>query len=109
MDNIFSYQPATIAKAFSEHIRTGKVGLKNTDAEPVLEFLYIAYTDVQGMDPAEIDQGFRSSDNHLSKLCLNENNEVFGIVCGLCNTYEKRAFIDAIQIGVHLILELQDE
>ena len=107
MDTTFPYKPATIAKAFSEHIHSGVFSLKNTEAASVLEFLYIAYTDIQGRGPKEIDQGFVNLDNHLEGVSLNENNAIFSIVCDLCNAYEKRAFMDAIQIGVYLMLELQ--
>ena len=108
MDVTFPYQPANIAKDFSDRIHAGSFGLKNTDATSVLEFLYIAYTDVQDRDPKEIDRGFIDLDNHLSRaVSLEENNEIFSIVCRLCDAYEKRAFIDAIQIGAYLMLELQ--
>ena len=108
MDNTLPYQPAKIAKEFSDRIRTGGFKLKHSDADSVLAFLYIAYTDVQGRDPKEIEQGFINLDNHLTKaVSLEENNQIFGIVCGLCDAYEKRAFIDAIQNGAYLILELQ--
>ena len=108
MDNTVPYKPFTIAKAFSEHIHSGVFSLKNTDAASVLEFLYIAYTDIQGRDPKEIDQGFVALEDHLSTaVSLEENNEIFGIVCGLCDAYEKRAFMDAVQIGAYLMLELQ--
>ena len=107
MDTTILYHPSTIAKAFSEHIFSGITGLKNTDTESVLEFLYTAYTDIQDRDPKEIDQGFIDLDNHLEGVSLEENNTIFSIVCGLCNAYEKRAFMDAIQIGTCLMLELQ--
>ena len=107
MDNTVPYKPSTIAKAFSEHIHSGVFSLKNTEAASVLEFLYIAYTDIQGRDPKEIDQGFVDLDNHLEGVSLDENNTIFSIVCDLCNAYEKRAFMDAIQIGAYLMLELQ--
>ena len=108
METTFPYQPAKIAKDFSNRIHTGGFCLKNSDAESVLAFLHMAYADVQDRDPKEIDQGFIELDNHLSKaVSLEENNEIFSIVCRLCNAYEKRAFIDAIQIGAYLMLELQ--
>ena len=107
MDNTFPYTPPIIAKAFSERIHSGAFQLKNTDAASVLDLLYMAYTDVQGRDPKEIGQGFLNLDKHLSKFSLEENNEAFGIVCKLCDAYEKRAFIDAIQIGAYLMMELQ--
>ena len=110
MDTIFPYKPSKIATAFSVRIHSGVFSLKNSDAKSVLEFLYAAYTDVQGRDPKEIDQGFIELENHLSKaVSLEENNEIFSIVCGLCSAYEKRAFIDAIQIGAYLMLELQSD
>ena len=107
MDTTIPFRPATVAKAFSEQIHSGSFELKNTDAASVLEFLYIAYTDIQGRDPKEIDQGFVDLDNHLEGVSLDENNTIFSIVCDLCNAYEKRAFMDAIQIGAYLMLELQ--
>ena len=107
MDNTIPFHPATIAKTFSEHIHSGTFGLKESDASSVLEFLYRAYADIQGRDPKEIDQGFMDLDTHLSKFSFDENNEVFAIVCTLCDAYEKRAFMDAIQIGAYLIMELQ--
>ena len=107
MDTTFPYKPAKIAKDFSQRIHSSVFSLKNSDAESVLEFLYMAYADVQGRDPKEIDQGFMDLDTHLSKFSLEENNETFGIVCKLCDAYEKRAFMDAIQIGAYLMMELQ--
>lgn len=109
MDTTFPYKPAKIAKAFSERIHSGVFSLKNSDATSVLELLYMAYADVQGRDPKEIDQGFLDLDTHLSKSSLEENNETFGIVCKLCDAYEKRAFMDAIQIGAYLMIELQTQ
>ena len=62
---------------------------------------------IENIPDKEIDQGFIDLDRHLSKFSLEENNETFGIVCKLCDAYEKRAFMDAIQIGVYLMMELQ--
>ena len=107
MDTTFPYKPPKIAKDFSKRIYSGVFSLKNSDAESVLELLYMAYADVQGRDSEEIDTGFIRLDALLNKLTLDENNAVFETVCDLCDAYEKRAFIDAIQIGAYLILELQ--
>ncbi len=107
MDITFPYKPATIAKTLYERIHSGVFCLKNTDTASVLEFLYIAYTDVQGRDPEEIDQGVIDLDDHLEDIDLDKNNEIFATVCKLCSAYEKRAFMDAIQIGASLMLELQ--
>ena len=107
MDITFPYKPATIAKTLYERIHSGVLCLENTDAASALEFLYIAYTDVQGRDPKEINQGFIDLDDHLEGIDLDKNNEIFATVCRLCSADEKRAFIDAVQIGASLMLELQ--
>lgn len=108
MDNTIHYHIPTIAKAFSEHIHTGAFGFKNSDATSVLEFLYIAYTEIQDSDPPHINEGFRRLGDHLEQLPLDENNAIFSIVCELCDAYEKRAFMDAVRLGAYLALELQE-
>ena len=99
----------TIAQLFSQHIANQPFHLSGTDAASVLELLYITYTESQGRDPAEINQGFRNLGTHLEQLPLDENNDIFSIVCGLCDAYEKRAFMDAIKLGAYLITELQEK
>ena len=108
MDNTVQHTIETIAKALSEHIHSGVFGLENSNAASVLEFLYIAYAETCEKDPPEVNRGFKNLDEHLDSLPLSENNEIFAIVCGLCNAYEKRAFIDAVKIGMSLILQIHD-
>ena len=109
MENTIPRGKQTFANAFLERIRTGTFQHQDTEAESVLEFLFIAYADAQGRDPVEITNGFVELNDHLEGVVsLDENNAIFAIVCGLCSACEKRAFIDAIQIGAQLMLELQD-
>ena len=107
MDTTFSHQPTNIAKALSARIYSCIRGLKDSESDSVLEFLYAAYADEQGQDPQELKQYFVDLDDHLQVLSLEENNEIFSIVCSICSAYEKRAFLDGIQIGACLVLELQ--
>lgn len=95
-----------IAEAFIRHIDGRSFDFKDDRAASVLEFLYVAYTEIQGRDPVEIDEGFLALDKCLESMTLEENNAIFAVVCDLCDAYEKRAFIDAVQIGAHLMLEL---
>ena len=108
MDNTIHYDIPTIAKAFSEHIHTGAFGFRNSDAASVIEFLYIAYTEIQEADTPHINEGFKRLGDHLEQLPLDENNTIFSIVCELCDAYEKRAFMDAVRLGAYLALELQE-
>ena len=108
MDNTISRAKETFAKAFLECIRSGAFDFQQPDADSVLEFLYLAYSNDQAQDPDEIREGFIEMDKYLEGIVsLEENNTVFEIVCKLCATCEKRAFIDTIQIGAQLMLELQ--
>lgn len=98
-----------VAQLFSQHIYTHPFHLGGTDAASVLELLYIAYTETLGRDPEDIRQSFEKLGAHLEQLPLDENNAIFSIVCELCNTYEKRSFIDALKLGAYLMLELQEK
>ena len=42
----------------------------------------------------------------MCALPLNDNNAVFNLCCSLCTAYERKAFIDGLQYGAHLIYEL---
>ena len=70
-------------------------------------YLCVAYTENQCRDPKEITQGFAELDDYLQGISLDDNNVIFCLVCRLCGLYEQRAFRDGLQLGAHLILELQ--
>lgn len=62
-----------------------------------------AYIDAH---PCEISEGFKELEAFLCTLPLDDNNAVFNLCCCLCTTYEHKAFIDGVQYGARLILEL---
>ena len=57
-------------------------------------------------DPPEISDGFKELEEFLCELPLEDNNAVFNLCCRLCSTYERKAFIDGLQYGAHLMKEL---
>ena len=73
----------------------------------VLDQLFCAYQDSHETDPPEIKDGFKELDTYLRQLSLDDNNAVFNLCCSLCSAYERKAFIDGLQYGVHLVQELQ--
>lgn len=109
MDNTHHYNLPRVAQLFSQHIHTHPFHLSGTDAESVLELLYITYTETLGRDPEEIRQSFEKLGTHLEQLPLEENNAIFAIVSDLCNAYERRAFIDSVKLGAYLVTELQEK
>ena len=68
--------------------------------------LYQAYAESHESDPAEINNGFQELEDFLAGLPLKDNNAVFNLCCRLCSAYERKAFLDGLQYGAHLISEL---
>ena len=79
----------------------------DSDCETVLDQLYQAYAESHESDPPEIRDGFKELDALLDSLPLNDNNAVWNLCCQLCTAYEHKAFIDGLQYGAHLMLELK--
>ena len=78
----------------------------NSGCETVLDQLYQAYAESHESDPEEIGDGFKELEEFLHTLPLEDNNAVFNLCCRLCSAYERKAFLDGLQFGAHLISEL---
>ena len=78
----------------------------DSGCETVLDQLYQAYAESRESDPPEIQAGFAELENYLETLPLDDNNAVFSLCCRLCIHYERKAFLDGLQYGAHLISEL---
>jgi len=96
-----------IAQALLDHIKTHSFNYGDSPAESVLDFLWLAYFDIQRGDPEDIKQGFRALDKFFEGKTFEDVQYIFDIVCNLCTAYEKRAFIDGLQLGAKLAMELQ--
>ena len=95
-----------IAKRLNTYINTHPFDPDDNDCETVLDQLYQAYAESHESDPPEIRNGFKELEEFLCNLPLEDNNAVFNLCCRLCSAYEHKAFIDGLQYGAHLILEL---
>ncbi len=78
----------------------------DSDCETVLDQLFQAYAESHESDPPEISEGFKELEEFLCRLPLDDNNAVFNLCCRLCIAYERKAFLDGVQYGAHLIIEL---
>ena len=78
----------------------------SSDCETVLDQLYEAYFQSHEADPQEIREGFQQLDQYLQSLPLENYNDVFTLVCRLCSAYDRKAFIDGLKYGGHLMKEL---
>ena len=96
-----------LACRLNNYIKSHPLILCDSDCETVLDQLYQAYAESHESDPAEIDNGFKELEEFLHTLPLEDNNAVFNLCCRLCSAYERKAFLDGLQYGALLILELQ--
>ena len=95
-----------IARRLDAYIQANPFDSGDSDCETVLDQLYQAYAESHESDPAEIGDGFKELEEFLHTLPLEDNNAVFNLCCRLCSAYERKAFIDGLQYGTHLITEL---
>lgn len=97
-----------IAKRLNAYITAHPLGSGDSDCETVLDQLYQAYAESHESGPPEIRDGFKELDDLLGDLSLDDNNAVWNLCCQLCTAHEHKAFIDGLQYGAHLILELNN-
>ena len=95
-----------IAHRLNAYIESHPLDLGDSDCEAVLDQLYQAYAESHESDPPEISNGFKELENFLCTLPLDDNNAVFNLCCRLCSAYERKAFIDGIQYGANVMLEI---
>ena len=94
------------ARRLDAYIQAHPFDSGDSDCEGVLDQIYQAYAESHESDPAEIGDGFKELEEFLCELPLNDNNAVFNLCCRLCCTYERKAFLDGLQYGAHLVLEI---
>ena len=94
------------AKRLNTYIEAHPFDSGNSNCETVLDQLYQAYIESHDTDPPEISNGFKELEEYLCVLPLDNNNAVFNLCCRLCSAYERKAFIDGLQYGAHLMLQL---
>ena len=95
-----------IAKRLNAYITAHPFDSGDGDCKTVLDQLYQAYAESHESDPPEIRDGFKELDDLLGDLSLDDNNAVWNLCCQLCTAYERKAFLDGLKYGAHLIREL---
>ena len=95
-----------ILQNLKSYIETHPFDSGSDDCATVLDQLYLAYANSHESDPPEISEGFKKLEEFLHTLPLNDNNAVCDLCCRLCANYEHKAFLDGLQYGTRLILEL---
>ena len=99
----------TIAEALKAYIEKHSFDLGEGGCETVLDQLYQAYAESHESDPPEIRAGYAELETFLEYLPLDDNNAVFNLCCRLCVAYEHKAFLDGLQYGAALMMELSEQ
>ena len=94
-----------IVRRLDVYIQAHPFDSGDSDCETVLDQIYQTYAEFHESDPAEIRGGFKEMEDSLCELPLEDNNAVFNRCCRLCSAYERKAFIEGLQYGVHMISE----
>lgn len=77
------------------------------DANSILNVLCDYFAEHQGLDNAEIKEGFERLYEELSAMKLQETDKIVDIVCNLCQAHQSSAFAVGVRTGVKLVQELQ--
>ena len=99
----------SISEAMKAYMLAHPFDFGNPDCKTVLDQLYRAYAESHEYDLQEIGDGFKELEEYLCVLPLDNNNAVFNLCCRLCSAYERKSFLDGLQYGAELILELGKE
>ena len=95
-----------IAKRIKAYLEAHPFQAGDDEGTTALDQLYLAYAESHESDPAEIRDGFKELEEFLHTLPLDDNNAVFSLCCHLCTDYERKAFLDGIQYGARMMMEL---
>ena len=97
----------SISEALCTYQQTHPFESGDPNCKTVLDQLYHAYTDSHESDPPDITALFRELSEYLETLPMDTNNSIFRLTCDLCIAYERKEFLDGLQYGAELMLELQ--
>ena len=86
--------------------RIARIEPKLNDNESVLELLFNAYTELNGLDNEIIRQDFNDLYSAMNGKTLHEMDEILYPVCTLCRDHEKAGFEEGITVGLRLAQEL---
>ena len=99
----------TISEAMKAYLETHPFDPGDDDCATVLDQLYLAYANSHDSEPPEIQASFAELETFLETLPLSDNNAVFNLCCRLCVAYEHKAFLDGLQYGAAMMMELFSE
>lgn len=77
-----------------------------TDADSLLEMLYLWYTEWNPINSDAIQESFRKLDGLICTRTGKEYDNALDLITSLCSQYEKLAFLEGIRVGFYIFEEL---
>lgn len=99
----------TIPVEMKDYLANHSFDLNSDDCAIVLDQPYLVYANSYESGPPEICEGFKELEEFLRILPLRDSNPTRNLFYRLCTTYECKPFVDGLQYGWHLMLELTEK
>lgn len=77
-----------------------------TDANSLLEMLYLWYTEWNPINSEAIQNHFRQLEDFICVRTGKEYDNTLDLITALCSLHEKLAFLEGIRVGFQLSTEL---
>ena len=95
----------TIGK-LKEYLTEQPINAIYNDAESILDLLCYIYMKDSPLDSVTIHYQYQQINCIAKYLTLEQNNEIFNLIVDMCDAYIRRAFMDGLNVGYHLMEEL---
>ena len=96
----------SVIEKLKDYLNEQPVDAVYNDAASLLELLCYIYAKDSPVDSAVIHYQYQQINCITKRLTLEENNEIFSLTVDMCDAYIRRAFMDGLKTGFHLMAEL---
>lgn len=79
------------------------------DGNSVLTLLYEAYAESNKMDDGIIKEDFNELYRLMNGMELREMDKIIYPVCTLCRDHQRSGFVEGVNVGIMLQMELAEE
>jgi len=95
-------------KLLDASLETVSDRLQSADADSLLELLFLAYTDFNGVNTDSIREEYHRVYQNLHGVSFDANDAIMDSIADLCWAHEKAAFEEGVKVGVRLAKEIEE-
>ena len=79
------------------------------DGDSVLTLLYETYAESNRMDDGTIKEDFNELYRQMNGMELREMDKIIYPVCTLCRDHQRSGFVEGVNVGIQLQMELAEK